>query len=104
MTMNRQTDPQSPPVPGGIRGFIYFCEDGLHYVGGIRAWIFFVPYLFGVALLEPHRPDANPHADLLDWAIFLLYLVGFPMLWRAILIRLTRWTKKNDVRSRTSPS
>ncbi len=85
----------SIPKAGGRRGFIYFCEDGLHYVGGIRAWAFFAPYLLGVLLLEPFRAQGTASGNVGDWLVFGAYLFLFPAFWQAALRRFGRKGKTN---------
>jgi hypothetical protein len=80
---------------GGLRGWLYFCEDRLQYVRGPRAWIFFAPYLLGAVLLDPQvRTKDHESAPLIAWAIFLVYLVAFPPVWQALFARLERWNKR----------
>lgn len=90
-------NPQSPDLTQPHRGFIYFCEATLSYTKGPKAWLFFAPYLTGAVLLEPGLDwkNTNPH-DLWKWGVLLIYLIIFPVLWRAVLLRTGLWPKRSE--------
>jgi hypothetical protein len=75
------------------RGLIYFCEVGLNYCGGVRAWLFFGPYLLGAIALEPGLNSGSKN-DLDRWLLFVAYLVIFPPVWRALLRHTGLWRKR----------
>jgi hypothetical protein len=93
--MNSQTNLPSDEVIPSHRGFIYFCEESLRYNKGLRAWFFFGPYLLGAVWLEPGKKFENTGVSLWSWFLLLAYLLAFPPLWRAILLRTGLWRKRS---------
>ena len=82
------------------RGFIYFCEESLQYNKGVRAWYFFAPYLIGAVLLEPQLPfGGQDRSALAPWVILLGYLLVFPPVWRALLLRTGLWRRRSETAS-----
>jgi hypothetical protein len=79
-------DPAAPPS----RGFIYFCEERLGYLSGVRAWYFFGPFLLGALIVESFAPPISGIASWRSWLPLLAYILIFPPVWRAILNR-TGW-------------
>jgi hypothetical protein len=69
------------------RGFIYFCEERLGYFSGPRAWYFFGPFLLGALIVESFAPPISGVASWRSWLPLLAYILIFPPVWRAILIR-----------------
>ncbi|MEJ0000117.1 MAG: hypothetical protein WDO13_13690 [Verrucomicrobiota bacterium] len=82
------------------RGFIYFCESSLTYNHGARAWLFFAPYLAGAIALESRLDWSDPAGSgLWPWVGLLAYIVIFPTFWRAVLLRLGIWRRKDEPHS-----
>jgi hypothetical protein len=87
------SDPHHSAVTPPPRGFAYFCEGTLRYMGGGRAWLFFGPYLLGAIWLDPGLGTSSIHG-LSPWIILLAYLVIFPPIWRAVLLATGLWRKR----------
>jgi len=85
--------PHSSTATPPPRGFAYFCEGTLRYSGGVRAWLFFGPYLLGALSLEPTLGGKSVHG-FSPWLMLLGYLVVFPPVWRALLIATGLWRKR----------
>jgi hypothetical protein len=85
------------PTAATPRGFIYFCEERRQYIRGVRAWIFWAPYLTAAILLEPRLPisPGDPHAWT-SWLPLLGFLMFFSIGWRFLLRRLSNRPKKSD--------
>jgi SulP family sulfate permease len=82
--------------------FIYFCEHSMRYDKGLRAWLFFGPYLIGVVLLElllDQNGKASSESGM--WGLFplLAYLLIFPPVWRKFLLWTGLWKKKSGLPS-----
>lgn len=93
--MNTEPDVHPADTGRSHRGFIYFCEHTLQYNKGVRAWVFFGPYLLGALWLEPGLSLKNvDHQTLGTWLPLLAYLVVFPSIWRALLLSTGVWKKK----------
>ncbi len=84
-------------------GFHYFCEVRQSYVGGFRAWLFFVPYLLGAAALEPVAGKL-PWPGLSPSLVLLGYLIFFPVIWRAVLLATRVWQKRGNEVASTRPA
>ena len=80
------------------RGFVYFCEHALRYVGGGRALLFFAPYLLGMILLEPRSHSATvTQTDVIrPWLPLLIYLLVLPPIWRGFLLLTGLWRRKKS--------
>ncbi len=87
------SDPQHSAATPHPRGFAYFCEGTLRYTGGVRAWLFFGPYLFGAIWLEPAQGGRSVHG-FSPWLVLVAYLVVFPPVWRALLLATGLWRKR----------
>jgi len=98
--MSTTTTPSTDEVATRHRGFIYFCEHALRYDQGVRAWLFFGPYLAGLVLLEPLL-DQKQNGGPCTWEFvrLLAYLLIFPPVWRAFLLWTGLWKKKGEVSS-----
>jgi len=86
------SNPRHPAATPPPRGFAYFCEETLRYTGGVRAWLFFGPYLLGTIWLEPMQGGVNVHG-LSPWLVLVAYLLIFPPVWRALLLATGLWRK-----------
>ena len=96
--MNTKPDLPLADAVHSHRGFIYFCEESLRYNTGIRAWIFFAPYLVGAVWFEPGLNLKNSVTPTLwPWLLWLAYLVLFPPVWRLVLLRTGLWRKRSTV-------
>jgi hypothetical protein len=82
-----------PVTTSHPRGFAYFCEETLRYTGGVRAWLFFGPYLLGAIWLEPAQNSRSIHG-FSPWLVLVAYLLIFPPVWRAILLATGLWRKR----------
>jgi len=84
MTVKDQTrnGDQSP------RGLIYFCEETLCYHKGLKAWIFFGPYLLGAIWLESEWWKGTAFSGTWLSIFLMIYLLIFPAAWRRILIKI----------------
>ncbi len=92
--MNQASNPETDRPP---RGVIYFCEQSHRYRKGMRAWLFFGPYLLGAILLEPAL-TAPGRASCSAWLLLLAYLLLFPRVWRGVLLRTGLWRRRNEQR------
>jgi hypothetical protein len=80
------------------RGFAYFCEETLQYIGGVRAWLFFGPYLLGAIWLEPALGGQSVHG-FSPWLVLVAWLLIFPPVWRALLLATGLWRKAPTLES-----
>ena len=88
------SDPRHSVTTPHPRGFAYFCEETLQYIGGVRAWLFFGPYLLGAIWLEPAQGSKSVHG-FSPWLVLVAYLIIFPPVWRAILLATGLWRKRS---------
>ena len=95
LSMNPLRDSSQDPAAPPARGFIYFCEERLGYFSGLRAWYFFGPFLLGALIVESLAPPISGVASWRSWLPLLAYILIFPPLWRAILIR-TGWSRRRS--------
>ncbi len=72
-------------------GFVYFCGERLRYFGGLSAWLFFGPFLLGIFLFESVL--SSRLSPIGNWISLLAYVLIFPPVWRAILVRCGWWRK-----------
>ena len=87
------SDPHQPASTPHPRGFAYFCEETLRYTGGLRAWLFFGPYLLGAIGLEPAQGGKSVHG-FSPWLVLVAWLLIFPPVWRSFLLATGLWRKR----------
>jgi len=86
----------SPGLAAPPRGFVYFCESRLYYLGGLGAWLFFGPFLLGAVILDSLILRYSGLPSLLGWLALMAYVLVFPPLWRLLLIRVGCWRRRDD--------
>jgi hypothetical protein len=92
LDMSIPGDSSPGPASRPPRGFVYFCEEQRQYHRGVRAWIFWVPYLAGIVLLEPRVLNAHGVSHIWwSWLALLGFLVLFPPVWQTLLRRSGLW-------------
>jgi len=87
------SDPHPSTANPHPRGFAYYCEETRRYIGGVRAWLFFGPYLLGAIWLEPAQ-GSQAVLGFSPWFALVAWLLIFPTAWRAVLLATGLWRKR----------